>query len=35
MIYIKEQDNGINLHTDSEFLNEAYNDILKLLNKLG
>jgi len=34
MIHIKEQTNGINLCTDSEFLSEAYNDILNPLSKL-
>jgi len=34
MIHIKEQIEGINLCTDSEFLTDAYNDILNLLSKL-
>ncbi|XP_071652241.1 uncharacterized protein [Temnothorax longispinosus] len=32
MIYIKEQPNGINSNKDTELLNEAYFDVLRLLS---
>jgi len=34
MLHIKEQPNGINAQTDTEFLDESYNDILEMLSRL-